>query len=587
MNVFFALKAELLQIVQNLASKINVSLPLIEVNSFSVEPSKDKNHGDIASNLALVFAKNFALKPQELAKLIIADLADNPKIQKAQIAGAGFINLTLCVQVWQQFLVSVLQNKEFILPQLGDKNQLINLEYASPNPTGPMHIGHCRGAIYGDVLANLLEKTGHKITREYYVNNAGGQIITLVKSAYLRYLEALGQEIIITDGLYPGEYLKPVGQALKEKFGNSLENKALEQYLPLIRHFVVAEMMKIISVDLAELGIKHDTFFFEKENLHDTGKIDQAIAILQKQGLIYQGRVEAPKDQGRIIDEEEFSNEQQTIFASTQFGDDCDRVVRKLDGTLTYLAGDIAYLLSKFERGATKMILPLGFDHAGYVKRLSAACQAITQGKANVKVILCQMVKFVKNGEQLKMSKRAGNFITLKEVLDEVGAEALRFTMMTRKNDAPFDFDLAKVVEANKDNPIFYVQYAFARSCSVLRNLQEQMPNLDINLIDPEVLKYLSDESEIELVKKLASYPRIIEMAVANYEPHRLAFYLQELAAIFHSLWNKGNDNPNLKFIIKDQPQLTKARVYMLLAMQKIISSGLAIFNIKPKKEMR
>ncbi|MFT7098628.1 MAG: arginyl-tRNA synthetase, partial [Rickettsiales bacterium] len=478
------------------------------------------------------------------------------------------------------------QQEEFELPKLDSGSELINLEYASPNPTGPMHIGHARGAIYGDVLANLLEKTGHKITREYYINDAGSQITTLVKSAYFRYLQSLGQKIEMTEGLYPGEYLILVGEVLKEKFGDSLVGKSQEEYLPLIRDLVVDEMLKMIVGDLAELGIKHDTLFSERKNLHETGKIEAAIETLRAKGLVYEGRIEAPKDSKRASENLE-EGEDQTLFRSSDFGDDSDRVVKKSDGTPTYLAGDIAYLQSKHERGATKMILPLGYDHAGYVKRLSAACTSITDGKASVKVILCQMVKFVKDGQQLKMSKRSGNFISLKDVLDEVGADVLRFTMLTRKNDAPFDFDLVKAVEQSKDNPIFYVQYAYARCCSVLRNIKEQMPDLDILKIDENILVNLTDEAEMDLIKKLANYPRIIEMAVTHYEPHRIAFYLQELAGLFHSLWNKGSENSDLKFIIPENREITTARAYLLISCMKIIFSALSIFNINPPEEMR
>ncbi len=583
MNIFLNLKNNLTTILQNLAAKLAIELPPNQLSAFTVEPSKDKSHGDLATNAAMVFCKNFRLRPQELAAKIIVELKNDSSIIKVEIAGAGFINITLDHKIWQSFLADVLKNAEFILPKLSDGSELINIEYASPNPTGPMHIGHSRGAIYGDVLANILEKTGHQITREYYINDAGSQIITLVKSAFARYLQALGasNNDEMAEGLYPGEYLVPVGEKLKEQFGDALASKTEEEYIPLIRDFVVDEMLAMIVADLADLGIRHNTLFSERKNLHSTGKIEAAIAILQEKGLIYEGKIEAPKDASRVS--EDFEEKIQTLFKATNFGDDSDRVVKKSDGTPTYLAGDIAYLLSKFERGATKMILPLGYDHAGYVKRLSAACLAITNGKASVKVVLCQMVKFIKNGEQLKMSKRAGNFITLKDVLDEVGADALRFTMLTRKNDAPFDFDLAKVVEQSKDNPIFYVQYAFARCCSVLRNLKD----LDLQNIDEKLLSNLSDEAEIELIKKLAAYPRIIEMAVVNYEPHRIAFYLQELAGMFHSLWNKGSDNPELKFIIPENQDLTKARAYLLIATTKIIASALAIFNIKPLEEMR
>jgi arginyl-tRNA synthetase len=584
MNIFYNLKQKLSKIAQLVANQNQVTLNSKQLETFTVEPSKDKKHGDIATNLAMVLCKSFSLNPRALAEKIIIELKKDPNISKAEIAGAGFINITFNFTIWQDFLENVLKNKHFNLPELGSQKELINIEYASPNPTGPMHIGHSRGAIYGDVLANLLEKTGHKITREYYINDAGSQINTLIKSAYLRYLESLGEDITISDGLYPGEYLKPIGKSLQEKFSNDLKDKSEAEYTPIIRDFVVDEMMKIIIQDLSDLGIRHNTLFSEKKNLHDSGKIENSLKILEKKGLIYKGKIEAPKNADKIPDD--FEEQEQTLFKTTLFGDDSDRVVKKSDGSPTYLAGDIAYLLSKFERGATKMILPLGYDHAGYVKRLNAACQAITNNKASVKVILCQMVKFVKNGQQLKMSKRAGNFITLKEVLDEVGADALRFTMLTRKNDAPFDFDLAKVVEQSRDNPIFYVQYAYARCCSVLRNLKEQIPEINLDKIDTKILNNLKDESEIDLIKKLANYPRIIEMAVINYEPHRIAFYLQDLAATLHSLWNKGTENPELKFIIKNNSNLTTARIYLLISTKRIIASALEIFNIQPLEEL-
>jgi arginyl-tRNA synthetase len=585
MNIFNQLKTELEKIILLLADDFEVEINQKQLANFTVEPCKDKKHGDVATNIAMILCKNFGKKPQELAGEIIKKLGNNFYISKAEVAGAGFINITFENKIWYQFLMEVLNQLQFSLPQIGS-GENINIEYASPNPTGPMHVGHTRGAIYGDVLANLLAKTGYNITREYYINDAGSQIITLVKSAYLRYLEALGENITIPEGLYPGEYLQVVGQQLKEEYSNSLKNKSEAEYIPLIRDFVVNKMMAIIVADLELLGIKHDWFFSEKKQLHDTGKIEEAIKILEKKGLIYKGIISAPK--GTIA--EDYDSKEQTLFRSTLFGDDMDRVVKKADGTPTYLAGDIAYSLSKFQRGATKMILPLGYDHAGYVKRLSAVVNAVTDGKAEVKVILCQMVKFIKNGEPFKMSKRSGNFITARDVVNEVGADVMRFTMLTRKNDAPFDFDLAKVLEQSKDNPIFYVQYAYARSCSVLRNLKQEMPDLYEKLydkIDTNILKNLTDETEIELIKKLAAYPRVIEMAVINFEPHRIAFYLQELAAIFHSLWNKGSENHELKFIIVDNYNLTKARIHMIIAMQKIISSALSIFNIKPLEEMR
>jgi len=432
-----------------------------------------------------------------------------------------------------------------------------------------------------------LQKVGYDVLKEYYINDAGSQINTLLKSAYLRYLQACGHEIEIPEGLYPGVYLIDVGTQLKEKFAESLVEKNEDEVLVLIRDFVVNSMIEMIKSDLLALGIKHDSYFSEKENLHDTNRIAETVEILRQQGLIFEGKLEAPKtEKGVGAITQDYDDQTQTLFLSTKFGDDQDRVVQKADGSFTYLAGDMAYVRSKFERGAKTFIMPLGYDHAGYVKRLAAVVKALTNDQAQLKVILCQMVKFVKNGEPLKMSKRAGNFITAREVIDEVGADALRFIMLTRKNDAPFDFDLAKVIEQSKDNPIFYVQYAHARCSSVLRNLKSE--NITIpEKTDSEILSKLKDESELELIKKIANFPRIIEMSATSFEPHRIAFYLQELAAEFHALWNKGTENHKLKFIIKDDLQTTYARIYLVLATKKIIATALEIFNIKPLEEMR
>jgi arginyl-tRNA synthetase len=527
--------------------------------------------------------------PRKLAQEIIKNFSKE-NIEKLEIAGAGFINIFLPNQVFHQIIAQLLGEKIFQFPNLG-KNQKINLEYASPNPTGPIHVGHTRGAIYGDVLATLLQKVGFDVLREYYINDAGSQIVTLLKSARIRYFQACKKSAEISEGLYPGAYLIEVGEALKEKFGETLLDETEEKTLAKIRDFVLEKMLETIKRDLLELGIKHDSYFSEKTNLHDTNKIAKTVEILRQKGLIFEGKLEAPKTQKGVgasdfILPEGFDEKDQTLFASTKFGDDQDRVVKKSDGSFTYLAADMAYCLSKFERGATTFIMPLGADHAGYVKRLNAAVEALTEGKAQLKVILCQMVKFVKNGEPLKMSKRAGNFITAAEVIDEVGADALRFIMLTRKNDAQFDFDLAKVIEMSKDNPIFYVQYAHARCCSVLRNLAAEKI-LVPEEIDTKILENLCDESEIGLIKKIANFVRVIEMAVVNFEPHRLAFYLQELAAEFHALWNKGTENPSLKFIIKDDFQTTQARIYLVLATKKIIAEGLKIFNIQALEEMR
>lgn len=590
LNIFHSFKELFAQTLQEIAQENQLEISNEDLKHFTIEPTKEISHGDLACNVAMVVSKKFSAvenlsNPKKLAQKIIEKLSHDD-IEKLEIAGAGFINIFLKNQIFHQIILSLLTEEKFQFPNIGE-GQKINLEYASPNPTGPIHIGHTRGAIYGDVLATLLQKVGFDVLKEYYINDAGSQITTLLKSAYLRYLQACGQNVEIGEGLYPGVYLIEVGEALKTKFGESLIAKNEEEILPEIRDFVVNSMIEMIKSDLLDLGIKHDSYFSEKQNLHDTNRIAETVEILAKQGLIYVGKLEAPKtEKGVGALPEGYDDQEQTLFRSTQFGDDQDRVVKKADGSFTYFAGDMAYVRSKFERGAKTFIMPLGFDHAGYVKRLAAAVKALTKDQAQLKVILCQMVKFVKNGEPLKMSKRAGNFITAREVIEEVGADSLRFIMLTRKNDAPFDFDLSKVIEQSKDNPIFYVQYAHARCCSVLRNLKLENISLP-EKIDAKLLAQLSDKSEINLIKKIANFPRILEMSVISFEPHRIAFYLQEIAAEFHSLWNKGSENPELKFIIKDDLQLTYARIYLVLATKKIIATGLEIFNVKPLEEMR
>ncbi len=614
-NIFNNFKEIFARAILKIAAENNVEISPQDLKNFTVEPTRDKTHGDLACNGAMILVKKFAgtefANPKKLAEKIISEVADK-NIVKLEIAGPGFINIHLSDKIFQDVVKEIVeQNFEF--PNLG-KGEKVNLEYASPNPTGPIHVGHTRGAIYGDVLASLLKKCGYDVLKEYYINDAGSQINAVLISAIFRYVEALGLISIGLEGNnnitsyahqtqiqpvfhntsipYPGEYLKDIGQSLKEKYEYSLYNKIplSSEVVPVeilaeIRDFVVDAMIEMIKTDLRALGIIHDSYFSEKKNLHEKDKISGTIKILEEQDLVYVGKLEAPKtEKGVGALPEGYDDKDQTLFRSTKFGDDQDRVVKKSDGSYTYFGADLAYILSKFERGATKFIMPLGYDHAGYVKRLTAAVSALTNNKAELKIILCQMVKFVKNGQPLKMSKRAGNFITARDVIDEVGADALRFIMLTRKNDAHFDFDLEKVIEASKDNPIFYVQYAHARCSSVLRQAAEIV---DVKNLKVDDLSFLQDESEIEIIKKLANFPRIIEMAAVNFEPHRIAFYLQDLAGEFHALWNKGMENPNLRFIIKDNLQLTHARLYLVLSLQKIIATGLDIFNVKAVEEMR
>ncbi len=608
-NIFDKYREIFVLAINKIAKDNDLKIDQKSLAKVIVEPTKNLDHGDIACNGAMVMTKTFNSvykKPRDLADEITKAIQnvrnDNNSpfisaIQKIEIAGPGFINVFLDNSVFHKIAENLLNKGSFEFKNIG-QGEKINLEYASPNPTGPIHIGHTRGSIYGDVLANLLKKSGYDVLKEYYVNDAGSQIFKLVKSAYLRYIEAFGQKITIPEGLYPGEYLIDIANTVKNEFNNKFldlidPNDPIEpntaKYLEF-REFIVQNMVNLVIDDLENLGIKHDSYFSEKEKLHDTNKINEAINILDKKGLVYEGQLEIPKTaKGVGALPEGYKQEDQTLFKSTLFGDDQDRVIKKADGSLTYFAGDLAYVMSKYERGAKKFIMPLGFDHAGYVKRLTAAVKALTNDECELKIILCQMVKFIKNGEPLKMSKRSGNFITAREVVDEVGADALRFIMLTRKNDTPFDFNLNKVIEQSKDNPIFYVQYAHARCCSVERNIiaENLVKNLDSIEANDDYLKLLTDESEIAVLKKISQFPRIIDESVQKLEPHKIAFYLQDLSAALHSLWNKGIDNPDLKFIIKDRDDLTIARLFMVRAIRIILSTGLDIFNIKALQEMK
>lgn len=585
-NIFLSLKEKFQNIINNLIVAQNSTKNVVITNlEFVLEPTKQEIHGDIACNISLVYSKQFRLSPQDLAQQIISYLS-HPYINKVEIAQTGFINIFLHPQAYYDNLFNLL-TKPFDYPNLGN-NLLVNLEYASPNPTGPMHIGHTRGAIYGDVLAKLLQKVGYQVLKEYYINDAGKQIDTLLESVYVRYLQACKQNVYLANHHYPGEYLIDIGQKIYQQFGDSLINLSLQQYFIKIRSLVLQEMLNIIKADLRALKIEHNNYFSEQEELHNTNKISQVIADLTQQGYIYEGILEAPKTQKGVgsLSSEDFSLQNQTLFRSTMFGDDQDRVVKKADGSFTYFASDLAYLHSKFIRGAKLFIMPLGYDHLGYVKRLTAATSIITKQQAKIKVILCQMVKFMKNGEALKMSKRAGNFITAKQVVDEIGSDALRFLMLTRKNDAPFDFDLNKAIEQSKDNPIFYVQYAHTRCCSVLKNITKEMPQINLTHHQKIDFSLLQNASELRLLKKITNFIRIIESAVFHFEPHKIAFYLQELSAEFHAWWQLGITDSNCKFIIKNNPNLTLARVSLVIGIQKIIAEGLDIFSITPLTEM-
>ncbi len=554
-----------------------------------VEPPRDPSHGDLATNAAMVLAKDAGLKPRDLAEKLVARLAVLPGVAKVDVAGPGFINIALDASYWPRVVAAVLQAGSGYGRTDAGAGQAINVEYVSANPTGPMHVGHCRGAVFGDALANLLAFAGWKVTREYYINDAGAQVDVLARSAFLRYREALGETISIPEGLYPGDYLVPVGKALVTKYGRTLLDKPEDEWLPLVRDVSIDAMMVMIRGDLAALNIHHEVFFSER-TLHARPNgapsiIDRMLESLCARDLVYEGRLPPPK--GQPV--EDWEDREQTLFRATQFGDDVDRPLMKSDGAYTYFAADIAYHKDKFDRGFKRMIDVWGADHGGYVKRMQAAVKAATNGEGSLDVELCQLVRLLRNGEPVKMSKRAGDFVTLRDVVDEVGRDAVRFMMINRKNDAVLDFDLAKVIEQTRDNPVFYVQYAHARASSILRNAKEAFADLPeaASAFAGEDLTLLSDEGEITLIKQIASYPRIIEQAAAAREPHRLAFYLYELASALHAQWNRGKDLPHLRFIIEDDRKSTYARLALVHAVALIIASGLSVLGVDAPKEMR
>jgi arginyl-tRNA synthetase len=556
-----------------------------------VEPPREPAHGDMATNAAMVLAKDAGKKPRELAEAIADRLRADALIDKVEVAGPGFINLTLDRSVWIGALrAAIAAGPEFGRSDLG-RGEKVNVEYVSANPTGPMHVGHGRGAVFGDALANLLAFAGYDVTREYYINDAGAQVEALARSAYLRYREALGENIgEFPEGLYPGDYLKPVGAALASEHGDALRRMPHAQWLPIVRDKTIDLMMAQIRGDLAALNVQHDVFFSERSLAEGNGSaVDVTIAELRRKGLIYEGRLAPPK--GQAI--EDWEDREQTLFRATQFGDDVDRPLRKSDGSYTYFASDIAYHRSKFERGFRHMIDVWGADHGGYIKRVRAAVQAVSGGAADLDVKIVQLVKLLRAGEPIKMSKRAGEFVTLREVVDEVGRDAVRFMMLYRKNDAVLDFDLAKVIEQSRDNPVFYVQYGHARGKSVFRNAREVIPDLPrqddlrAQFLSTAPLERLDHEDEIALMKKVAAYPRVLEAAAAAHEPHRVAFYLYELASQYHALWTLGNSVPYLRFIIFDDPQITTARLALVQGVLTVLASGLGLLGVEAPEEMR
>ncbi len=561
----------------------------LDFKHVKVEAPKDEAHGDLSSNAAMVLAKQAKKPPREIAELLAKALEEAPGVQYANVAGPGFINLKLNDAFWHEQLSQILsQGSAFAQSSMGG-GEKVNVEYVSANPTGPMHVGHCRGAVFGDALANLLTTAGYDVTREYYINDAGAQVDVLAQSAFLRYREALGENIgEIPEGLYPGDYLVPVGTQLAKTHGDALKSMTENDWLPIVREASVQVMMDMIKNDLAALGIEHDVFFSER-TLHEApgGKsaIGHTVETLEKDDLIYEGVLAPPK--GKQPDD--WEPRAQTLFRATQFGDDTDRPLKKSDGSYTYFASDIAYHLNKYERGFTNLIDVWGADHAGYIKRMSAAVKAITGGNAALDVKVCQLVRLFRDGEPVRMSKRAGNFVTLRDVVDEVGPDVVRFMMLYRKNDATLDFDFAKVTEQSKDNPVFYVQYAHARVHSVMRTAGEVLPGLDDspNDFSDGDFSLLKDDSELRLIKQISAFPRAIETAAGAHEPHRIAFYLYDLASEFHALWNKGKENENLRFVLSDNLDLTKARLGLILAVAQTIAIGLGILGVKPVKEMR
>jgi arginyl-tRNA synthetase len=580
MNIFTQYRDEIIAAVNLLVAQS--ALPAgLDLSRVAVDPPRDPSHGDLSSNAAMLLAKPAGMKPRDLAALIAARLESANGVAAAEIAGPGFINLRLDAAVWRRCLGEILtMGAAYGDSRIGAGKQ-INVEFVSANPTGPLHVGHARGAVFGDVLAALLDKSGYRVVREYYVNDAGEQVDVLARSAHLRYREALGQAISeIPKGLYPGDYLAPVGKALAAKFGDRWLDAPESQWLPVLRAFTIDAMMDLIRADLAAFGIRHDVFTSERSLVAD-GRVDDALETLAARDLIYRGTLPPPK--GKRPDD--WEPREQTLFRATDFGDEVDRPLQKSDGSWTYFASDIAYHLDKHQRGSAKLIDVWGADHGGYIQRLKAATQAISEGKAALDVKICQIVRLMDKGEPIKMSKRAGNFVTLRDLIDAVGPGVVRFIMLTRSNDAPLDFDLTKVGEQSRDNPVFYVQYAHARCHSVARMAADAFPGLaNGNAADLDLLR---DPAEMSLIKLLAQYPRVIEAAAKSHEPHRIAYYLYDLAAAFHGLWTMGREHTGLRFIIDNNQPLTASRLALVGGVRVVIASGLELMGVVPVEELR
>ena len=548
----------------------------LDFANVAVEPPRDAAHGDMATNAAMVLAKPAGLMPRDIADALAPILMADPRIETADVAGPGFLNLRLSAQTWREMLRGIAQARGAYGRVNIGQGRKVNIEYVSANPTGPLHVGHTRGAVFGDALASLLDYAGYDVTREYYINDGGAQVDVLARSVYLRYLEAHGQAVSFEDGTYPGDYLIEVGQALKSEVGDAYLGRPEGEWLAPVREFAIAAMMQLIEADLDSLGVKMDHFFSEK-SLYGTGRIEAAIEDLKGKGLIYRGVLEPPK--GKTP--EDWEPREQTLFKSTEHGDDVDRPIMKSDGAWTYFSPDIAYHYDKVTRGYDELIDVFGADHGGYVKRMKAAVAALSENKVPLDIKLTQLVRLFKGGEPFKMSKRAGTFVMLSDVVEAVGRDVTRFIMLTRKNDAPLDFDIDKVLEQSKDNPVFYVQYAHARIQSVLRKAGE----LGI-AIDHKNLDAINDPAEFALVAKLAEWPRVVEIAAQSHEPHRIAFFLYDLAAEFHALWNKGNAAPHLRFLQEDDLATTWAKLALIDAVAVVISNGLGILGVTPADKM-
>ncbi len=586
MNVFAHFAAEIDTAIKALQASGVVPDDAV-TDHVNIEPPRDAAHGDLATNAAMVLAKQAGVNPRELAEKLAEILSHADHVAAVQVAGPGFINITLSGEVWGGAVADILAaGAQYGRGDVG-QDERVNVEYVSANPTGPLHIGHCRGAVFGDALANLLDFSGYEVTREYYINDAGAQVDILAHSVFLRYREALGEKIgAIPDGLYPGDYVVPVGEALAKEHGDSLLKMTEETWLPLVRKAAISAMMSQIKDDLASLNIRHDEFYSEASLTGSDGdRVAATIEDLRARDLVYLGHLPPPKGKAA----ENWEDREQTLFRATQFGDDSDRPLIKSDGSYTYFASDMAYHASKIARGFTNLIDVWGADHGGYVKRMAAAVKALSGGKAALDVKICQLVRLFRGGEAVKMSKRAGDFVTLREVVDEVGPDSVRFMMLYRKNDATLDFDLLKVREQSRDNPVFYVQYAHARAHSVFRNTKEAFVGFDENGDDLKSINagLLNSDEEITLIKRLSYYPRIIHAASIAHEPHRIAFYLYELAGDFHALWTRGKESPQLRFINADNRDLTMARVALVAATAEVLASGLGVLGVQPIREMR